>query len=92
MLAPPAEDLSSVPITYIVAHNYFYSPSSRGSDTLFWPLEAPGTHVIYIYAGKTFIHIKKLKLNILLSLSRVQMSKVLPYIHMISNNLQKNEL
>ena len=46
----------------------------------------------FIHAGKTFIHIKKLKLNILLSLSRVQMSKVLPYIHMISNNLQKNEL
>lgn len=37
----------------------FVNPSSRASDTSFWPIQALGTQVyIYIQAGKTHIHIK----------------------------------
>ena len=33
--------------------------SSRGSNTLMWPPQPPGTHVCtHIYKGKTFIHIE----------------------------------
>lgn len=32
--------------------------SSRGYDTLLWPMWASGTHIVPMHAGKTAIYIK----------------------------------
>ena len=42
-LTAPAEDLGSISSTDMAAHNCLNS-SSRGLDTLSWPLRAPQTH------------------------------------------------
>lgn len=41
-LTPPSEDLSSIPINYLVAHKYLYS--SRGFGALFWITQVLQVH------------------------------------------------
>lgn len=51
-----AEYPGSSPNTHVVAH--IFNSSSKGSDSLLWPLWPTGKHVVHIRAGKTFKHIK----------------------------------
>lgn len=45
--------------TNMVPHSHIYF-SSRGSDTLFWPLPIPDTHVIYIHMCRESTIINKI--------------------------------
>lgn len=53
-----AADLSSIPSTYITAHNCL-NLSSRGSDSHSWPLWAPGTQIVHIHACRQNTHTHK---------------------------------
>jgi hypothetical protein len=49
-----AEDPNSVPSAHAICNT-----TSRGSNALFWALQAPGTHTVHRkYEGATPIHIK----------------------------------
>ena len=54
------EDLGLIPSTHMVANNV-YNFSSRGSDVIFWPLRAPGMHVVLRYACRQNKHTLKMK-------------------------------
>lgn len=47
----------SIPSTHVVAHGY--NSSSRGSYALFWPLWAPGIHVVQTYMGQNTHMLKR---------------------------------
>ena len=49
-LAALSEDHGSIPSAHIEAIIVCNS-SSRGSNTMFWHLQAPATHVVHRYAG-----------------------------------------
>jgi hypothetical protein len=51
------EDLTSIPSTHTAAHGCNSSP--EGSDALFWPQEASGTHMMHRHTlRKTSTHMK----------------------------------
>ena len=53
------EDLGSIPNIYIAAHNF----SSKESDTLFWPLKAPGMHMVHKHTCRPNTPMHKIKLE-----------------------------
>lgn len=54
-----AKDLGSVHHTHIEAYNY--NPSSKKSNTLFCPPQAPSKHVLHRHTHMQNTHIHKLK-------------------------------
>lgn len=42
----------TVLLNLILTHMVAYNSSSRGSDPVFWPPQAPGTHVVNTHAFK----------------------------------------
>lgn len=50
-----AEDPGSIPTWWLTTIG---NSRSQGSDTLFWPPQMLGTHMVYIHAGKMLRHIK----------------------------------
>lgn len=54
-------DLGSLPSTHGAPHSVCMF-SSRRSDVLFWPLQEPGTHMVYIYKCRINTHAHKIKL------------------------------